>query len=73
MQLHEHAGAAPALAALAHNKGGKHMQFDAIAHATLKNGKKAEKLHKKTGIQGAGLCRYLRGGLLAAQCANNAF
>ncbi len=55
MQLHEHAGAAPVLAPLTHDKGGKCMRFDALMHAELKNGKKSGKWHKKTGIQGAGL------------------
>mgnify|MGYP000079934303 CR=1 FL=1 len=41
MQLHEHAGAAPALAALTHDRGGKRMQFDALTHAELKNSKMA--------------------------------
>ncbi len=41
MQLHEHAGAAPALAVLTHDRGGKRMQFDALTHAELKNGKMA--------------------------------
>ncbi|EGQ4742127.1 hypothetical protein I3H76_003885 [Salmonella enterica subsp. enterica serovar Apapa] len=41
-----------------------------LLHAWLKNGKFAEKLHKKTGIFGAGLGLVLSQ-LLAAQCANN--
>ncbi|MBC0146854.1 hypothetical protein FSJ21_004420 [Escherichia coli] len=47
MQLHEHAGGAPALAALTRNKEGKHMQFDAVMHAGLKMVEKEEKRIKK--------------------------
>ncbi|EPR1415761.1 TPA: hypothetical protein OT044_003851 [Citrobacter koseri] len=41
-----------------------------LLHARLKNEEIAEKWHKKTGIQGAGLGQVLSW-LLAAQCANN--
>ncbi|EMV40203.1 hypothetical protein AD05_3268 [Escherichia coli 5-366-08_S4_C2] len=41
-----------------------------LMHARLKNGKFAEKWHKKTGIQGAGFSLVLSR-LMAAQCANN--
>ncbi|WP_207104677.1 hypothetical protein, partial [Klebsiella pneumoniae] len=47
MQVHEHAGAAPALAALTHDRGGKRMRFDALTHAELKNGKNLENGIKK--------------------------
>lgn len=50
MQLHEHAGGAPALAALRRDRGGKRMQFDATAHAALKMAENTEKTHKKTGL-----------------------
>lgn len=46
MQVHEHAGGAPTLAALRHNRGGKRMQFDAIAHAGLKMAENREETHK---------------------------
>ncbi|MDM3110992.1 hypothetical protein OGW06_01920 [Citrobacter sp. Cf128] len=57
MQVHEHAGGAPALAALTRDGEGKRMRFDAVMHAELKMAENTEKTHKKTGIQGAGLSR----------------
>ncbi|HDU3835087.1 TPA: hypothetical protein QIZ63_004258 [Klebsiella aerogenes] len=51
MQVHEHAGGAPALAALSRDRGGKRMQFDAVMHAGLKMAKNRGKTHKKTGIR----------------------
>ncbi|EAV6212565.1 hypothetical protein SKB45_003163 [Salmonella enterica] len=61
MQVHEHAGGAPALTALRCNRGGKRMRFDAVMHARLKMAENTEKKHKKTGIQGAGLSRVYCG------------
>ena len=57
----------PALAALRRNRGGKRMQFDAIAHAGLKMAENRGKTHKKTGFSVP-----VSNGLLAANCADNA-
>jgi len=61
MQVHDHAGGAPALAALTRDRKGKRMQFDAVMHAGLKMAENTERTHKKTGIQGAGLSRVYCG------------
>lgn len=61
MQLHEHAGGAPVLAALTPDGEGKRMRFDAVMHAELQMVENTEKTHKKTGIQGAGLSRVYCG------------
>ncbi|MET6794399.1 MULTISPECIES: hypothetical protein [Citrobacter] len=61
MQVHEHAGGAPALAALTRDGEGKRMRFDAVMYAGLKMAENTEKTHKKTGIQGAGLSRVYCG------------
>ncbi|MDM3390902.1 hypothetical protein OGV29_19200 [Citrobacter sp. Cb013] len=61
MQVHEHAGGTPALAALTRDGEGKRMRFDAVMHAELKMAENTEKTHKKTGIQGAGLSRVYCG------------
>lgn len=61
MQLHDHSGSAPALAA--HGQNGKllRMQNHAPLHARLKYGEIARKWYKKTGIQGAGFGQVCRG------------
>ncbi|WP_258569883.1 hypothetical protein [Klebsiella michiganensis] len=48
MQVHEHAGGAPALAAFTRDGEGKRMRFDAVMHAELKMAENTEKMHKKT-------------------------
>ncbi|MDM3083420.1 hypothetical protein [Citrobacter sp. Cf141] len=70
MQVHEHAGGAPALAAISRDGEGKRMRFDAVMHAGLKMAENTEKTHKKNRHSG---CRFESGllWLLAAQCANN--
>ncbi|MCN2137972.1 hypothetical protein MLW62_22945 [Escherichia coli] len=65
MQLHEHAEAAPALAALTHDGGGKRMRIDALTHAELKNGKKRENDIKKPAYR-VPVCAGILGDLLAA-------
>ncbi|ENY3996763.1 hypothetical protein ACFX6L_002635 [Salmonella enterica] len=47
MQLHEHAGGVPALAALTRDEKGKRMRFNAAMHAGLKMSENTEKTHKK--------------------------
>lgn len=61
MQVHEHAGGAPALAALRCDRGGKRMRFDAVMHAGLKMAKNTEKTHKKTGTQDASFFTLRKG------------
>ncbi|RVR87885.1 hypothetical protein EOL20_26455 [Citrobacter freundii] len=61
MQLHEHAGGAPALAALRCDRGGKRMRFDAVMHAGLKMAENTEKTHKKLALRMPVLSRYERG------------
>ncbi|HIF6298558.1 TPA: hypothetical protein ACX3LH_000809 [Klebsiella michiganensis] len=61
MQVHEHAGGAPALAAFTRDGEGKRMRFDAVMHAELKMAENTEKTHKKTGIHGAGFSRVYCG------------
>ncbi|MCK3127081.1 hypothetical protein MZG98_24060, partial [Escherichia coli] len=51
MQVHEHAGGAPALATLRRYRRWKRMQFDAITHADLKKSENREETHKKLALK----------------------
>ncbi|MDK6227527.1 hypothetical protein [Klebsiella variicola] len=54
MQLQQVIGSAPALAAIVEKMGKHACRMMHLMHARLRNGKIAEKWHKKTGIQVAG-------------------
>ncbi|WP_417640360.1 hypothetical protein, partial [Citrobacter freundii] len=61
MQVHEHAGGTPALAALKRDRGGKRMQFDATTHAGLKKAENREETQKKLALRMPVFSRYRKG------------